>query len=255
MQIVLGEVDGTLNGRVQVYSFPEQLYDITLVNLIATFSDDDTSEPEVELFYVNSAPAGVGYYKMAVLSPNCTDVDSTGAIQPIQHPNGTIPIPTTNAGTSDAIAMVDIDTAAIEGTEYYVPPETNLDSGKIAFCVRVDFFDLDDRNLASETSKITLHLDFLSSWELDGVDGTRKAPSETVHYVNFQYTTEAFFCDDNNEEVTPARLFPGQGIQVCVKTPVTSDVEVVGLRSVVFKNELVSFCGSMTLFLACLPCT
>ena len=236
-QIIVGEIDGTLTGRVQVYSFPNTLYDITLVNIEATFAESHAGTPEIKLYYVNSATLATGYYRMTILSPDCTTVDTTGAIKPILRANGKLPV--TDPTASDITAQVDINTTIIQNTEYYFQAENDVDSGQIAFCAKIDYYDNNDQTLASDTSGIILELDFTSNWEIDGITGTRKSPGQTVHYVSFEYTTEAYFCDNNNQQVSPAPLYPGQSVQVCVRTPANSDVEVVALRSVTFKNSMV----------------
>lgn len=205
---------------------------ITLVDVDATFTDKSEDVPEVELTYANSAATGTGSYSLQFMDPSCSVVDNTNVIFNL---DGSLP----DTQGSNVHAMVNIDTTRISETAYF-DGSSDSATGKISFCVIMEYFDQRSQMVTSETSKITLQLDQTARWEVAGLPGLSKSPGERVDYVSFDYSTEAFFCNDYNQEVTLPPLYPGQSVQVCVRTPPGSEVEVADLRSVVFKNELVS---------------
>ena len=210
-KISIGDVAASNNfGVTKVYNYPNQLYDIKLVNILSSFTDASHNLPEVELTYVNSVSPDGGWYGVTVLDGNCSGMDNTSSIVPRQNGNYS------GITTNDVTVQLDVNTSLVMQANYYTPGATE-DTGTLEFCTKIDYYNKHNVSVATETNKIKLELDQRTTFSTkSGVSSTGPA-TETVHYVDFEYTTQTYFCDDSNQEVVPGPRAPGQLVQFCGK--------------------------------------
>ncbi|CAB9506588.1 Inherit from COG: Hemolysin-type calcium-binding [Seminavis robusta] len=235
--IASGDVKSGSVGSVSVFQYPDQIYDIHLINVHSSFSDQ-LDLPEVELDYAVTILAnnGVGYFNMTILDhESCTIKDTSGAIKPRLDANGTIG----TYAVSDLTVKIDVDKRLITQTPYYTA-SADFMSGVLRFCAKMEYFDPSSQALATAKNKIKLELNQLAKFEMVNMDGSRLPSAlETVHYVDFDYATTTYICDRTNRPITPAPRRPGQSLRFCVRTPVHSEVEVKSVRNVFFLNTMV----------------
>jgi hypothetical protein len=127
---------------------------------------------------------------------------------------------------------LDIVQENISNSTHY--KDINGTAAIIGFCLRVDYNYVDALNNSESVNfyetNVTINVDLTANFTLAAIDAERTGADNEQADAKLDYKVEAYICLDNNTEVfSPAALFQGSALQVCIKiddTVVTDNILV-----------------------------
>jgi hypothetical protein len=127
---------------------------------------------------------------------------------------------------------LDIVQENISNSTHY--KDINGTAAIIGFCLRVDYNYVDALNNSESVNfyetNVTINVDLTANFTLAAIDAERTGADNEQADAKLDYKVEAYICLDNNTEVfSPAALFQGSALQVCIKiddTVVTENILV-----------------------------
>ena len=183
--------------------------------------DDASTSKEVVFKYNFTGTTGPNKYLVStLLDKNCNQTaDASLAI--VQNVTG-----------HEMEVDLDIIQETITGSSSYTENAAGT-SATIDFCLRIDYDYKDATSGAVESinfheTTVTITVDLTANFTLASITTNRTAATEDNANANLDYPVEAYYCQDNNDEVAGTVLSQGSLLQFCVRMyeNVTADVYV-----------------------------
>ena len=171
----------------------------------------DQSEIRFLYNYTGTTDPDTKYLKHELLQGDCKTPASTGAL--------VVSFSEDITGNKEYQVDVDILQASIAGTPEYM--DIDVTSAMINFCIRVDYVYNDgtdpEESINFHETNVTINIDLTANFTLTAINVDRIDADQVDEDVALDCEVQAYFCNQNNENIGQPRFVQGEIMTVCVE--------------------------------------
>lgn len=172
---------------------------------------NDESEIRFLYNYTGTTAPGTKYIKHELLRGDCKTPASTDAVV----------VSFSDDITGDKEYQVDVDIlqASVAGTPEYT--DIDVTAAMINFCIRVDYVYKDgtepEESINFHETNVTINIDLTANFTLTAINVDRIDADQVDEDVALDCEVQAYFCDQNNDNIGQPRFVQGEIMTVCVE--------------------------------------